>query len=79
MPMKNLTVPAAIGAAIAVLWMRYGDWGGLVPPGLTEPQEIALTGAVGVLATAAVNLVMRLIPEPRAVPTSPEPQEPRDA
>ena len=62
---KNQTVPGSIGAALSVIWMVYGNWWGLVPPDMASELALAFTGAVGVLGTAVVNLVMRFIPERR--------------
>ncbi len=67
---KNQTVPGSIGAAISVIWMVYGEWWGLIPTDLGQTQELALTGAVGILGAAVVNLIMRFIPAKVATPAS---------
>ncbi len=67
--LQNQTVPGSIGAALSIVWMVYGAWWGLVPADLGQTQELALTGAVGVLGTALVNLIMRFIPAKAATPT----------
>ncbi len=60
---KNQVVPGSIGGALALIWMSYGSWWGLVPPDIGQTQEQLLTGAVGVLGTTLVNLILRFIPE----------------
>ncbi len=55
--MDQQAVPGTIGGASSVIWMFYGAWAGWVPPDLTAVQEVALAGAIGVIATTLVNFI----------------------
>ena len=60
-PLKKQTVPGSLGGAISIIWMIYGDWGGLVPPELSQTQELTLTAAIALVATALVNLILKFL------------------
>lgn len=55
-------VPGSVGGAISIIWMTYGEWMGIIPPDLNEVKYLALTTAVGVFATALVNVVQSFLP-----------------
>ena len=61
-PQKQI-IPGTIGGSLGVIWMVYGGWLELVPPELSQTQELALTAAVGVLGTTLVNLVRLVLPK----------------
>ena len=58
-------VPGTIGGALSVVWMVYGDWWGFIPPDLGQTQELALTGALAILAAGVVNVVRWLLLPPK--------------
>ena len=62
MPTKQV-MPGTLGGAFSVIYMIYGEWWGIVPKELGQTQELALTGAIAVLAAGVVNLIKYLLPK----------------
>lgn len=59
--LQEQVIPGSVGGAISIIWMTYGEWMDIIPPDMSEVKYVALTAAIGVFATALVNLVRRLI------------------
>ncbi|KKM16545.1 hypothetical protein LCGC14_1684780 [marine sediment metagenome] len=61
--LQEQVIPGSVGGAISIIWMTYGEWMSIIPPNMTEVKYVALTAAIGVFATALVNLVRRFLPQ----------------
>jgi len=59
--LQDQAFPGSVGGAIGVIWTIYGEWLGMIPPDLGDIEQVSLTGAVGIFATAIVNLIRRLV------------------
>ena len=64
--LQEQVVPGSVGGAISIIWMTYGEWMGIIPPDLNEVKYVALTAAIGVFATALVNIVRIYLPRMNA-------------
>ena len=60
--LQDQAIPGSVGGAISIIWMTYGEWMGIIPPDLSEVKYVALTAAIGVFATALVNIVRSYLP-----------------
>ena len=61
--LQEQVIPGSVGGAISIIWMTYGEWMEIIPPNMNEVKYVALTAAIGVFATALVNLVRRFLPK----------------
>ncbi len=61
--LQEQVIPGSVGGAVSVIWMTYGEWMGIIPPNMSEVKYVALTAAIGVFATALVNLVRKFLPQ----------------
>ncbi len=61
--LQEQVIPGSVGGAISIIWMTYGEWMEIIPPNMDEVKYVALTAAIGVFATALVNLVRRFLPQ----------------
>ena len=59
--LQDQAFPGSVGGAIGIIWTIYGEWLGLIPPELGDIELVSLTGAIGVFATAVVNLIRRFV------------------
>ncbi len=64
--LQDQAIPGSVGGAISIIWMTYGEWMGVIPPDMNEVKYIALTAAIGVFATALVNIVRSYLPRANA-------------
>ncbi len=59
--LQDQVLPGSVGGAVGVIWTTYGAWLEIIPPDLGDVERVALTGAIGIVATALVNLIRRNI------------------